>query len=234
MFLSKFINELSQLEDEEMKNATIDYEKFRPFSKVFDKNDIIKKYDYKLEQYPIFNKKNDKINAGINNDWRTKYYYYLFNTTSGHEIKDVCHNFLESLEFTLNYYYNQDYHKTWYYRYQYSPTILDLSNYLQSLNYTIINQEKLKYNDNFRINIEYNDLYPNIKITTELQLLMILPPSSIHLIDEKYHKLMVNIDSGVLHYYPIEFGISSYLKKWLWLCKPKLPDIDIELLNSKL
>tara|TARA_Y100001970_G_scaffold265704_1_gene353601 strand:+ start:1350 stop:3014 length:1665 start_codon:yes stop_codon:yes gene_type:complete len=234
MFLSKFINELSHIEDEEMKNATIEYDNFRPFSKAFDKNDIIKKYDYKLEQYPILNKKNDKIKAGINNDWRSKYYYYLFDTTSGHEIKDVCHNFLESLEFTLDYYYHQDYHKTWYYRYQYSPTILDLSNYLQSLNYTIITEEEQKYNNDFRINIEYNDLYPDIKISTELQLLMILPPSSIHLIEKKYHKLMKDINSGVLHYYPIDFGISTYLKKWLWLCKPKLPDIDIVLLYSKI
>lgn len=233
MFLSKFITELSQIEDMEMKNATIQYENFRPFSKVFDKNDIIKKYDYKLEQFPILNK-NDKIKAGINNNWRSKYYYYLFDTTSGDEIKDVCHNFLESLEFTLDYYYHQDYHKTWYYRYQYSPTILDLSNYLQSLNYTIINQEEQKYNNNFRINIEYNNLYPDINITTELQLLMILPPSSINLIDNKYHKLMKDINSGVLHYYPVDFDISCYLKKWLWLCKPKLPDIDIELLKSKM
>ena len=28
--------------------------------------------------------------------------------------------------------------------------------------------------------------------------------------------------------------ISTYLKKWLWLCKPKLPDIDIVLLYSKI
>jgi len=234
MFLSKFINELSQIEDEEMKNATIEYDKFRPFNKTFDKKDIIKQYDYKLEQYPILNKKNDKIKAGIKNDWRSKYYYYLFDTTSGNEIKDVCHNFLESLEFTLDYYYHQDYHKTWYYRYQYSPTILDLSNYLESLNYTIVSGEKQKYNDNFKINIEYNNLYPDIKISTELQLLMILPPSSIHLIDNKYHKLLKDINCGVLHYYPKDFGISTYLKKWLWLCKPKLPDIDIVLLYSKL
>lgn len=232
MFLSKFINELSTIEDEEMKKATIEYDKFRPFNKTFDKKDIIKQYDYKLEQYPVLNKKKDKILSGINNDWRSKYYYYLFDTTSGEEIKDVCHNFLESLEFTLDYYYHQKYHKTWYYRYKYSPTILDLSNYLQSLNYTSKNEQK--YNNNFRINIDNNSLYPDIKISTELQLLMILPPSSFHLIDEKYHKLMSDINYGVLHYYPIDFSISTYLKKWLWLCKPNLPDIDIELLNSKI
>ena len=100
-------------------------------------------------------------------------------------------------------------------------------------NYTIINEDEQKYNNNFRINIEYNDLYPDIKISTELQLLMILPPSSNYLIEKKYHKLMTDINNEVLHYYPIDFAISTYLKKWLWLCKPKLPDIDIVLLHSK-
>ena len=64
---------------------------------------------------------------------------------------------------------------------------------------------------------------------------MILPPSSIHLIkNEKHKKFMTDINEGILHYYPINFSISTYLKVWLWLCKPKLPDIDINLLNSKI
>ena len=243
MFLSKLINELSQIEDEYFGESTKRHEKQRPFFKkqqLEDNNpdnminNIIKKYNDKLEQYPILNKKEDKIKAGIDSNWRSKYYYYLFDTTSGDEIKDICHNYLESLEFTLDYYFHQNYHKTWYYRYQYSPTMLDLSNYLQSLNYTILNEDQQKYNDDFRIKIEYNDLYPNIEINTTLQLLMILPPSSIHLIEPQYQKLMKDINYGVLHYYPINFDISIYLKKWLWLCKPKLPDIDIILLNSKL
>ena len=45
---------------------------------------------------------------------------------------------------------------------------------------------------------------------------------------------MTDINEGILHYYPINFSISTYLKVWLWLCKPKLPDIDINLLNSKI
>ena len=45
---------------------------------------------------------------------------------------------------------------------------------------------------------------------------------------------MTNINKGVLHYYPHNFNVDTYLKKWLWLCNPKLPDIDTKLLNSKL
>jgi 5'-3' exonuclease len=44
---------------------------------------------------------------------------------------------------------------------------------------------------------------------------------------------MINNDTGVQHYYPKDFKISTYLKRWLWLCKPMLPDIDLELLYKK-
>ena len=233
MFLSKFINELSTIEDNEMTKATIEYEKIRPFFKKFKKEEVIKKYEHELELYPVLNKKIDKIQGGIEKNWRANYYYYIFDTTYGDEIRDICHNYLESLEFTLDYYYHQTYHKTWYYRYRYSPTILDLSNYIQSLNFNILNEEMRKYNDNFKININNDKLYPNINISRELQLLMILPPSSSHLIEDKYKKLMSNNEHGVLHYYPKDFKITTYLKKWLWLCKPMLPDIDLEFLYEK-
>ena len=233
MFLSKFINELSTIEDNEMTKATIEYEKIRPFFKKFKKEEGIKKYEHELELYPVLNKKIDKIQGGIEKNWRANYYYYIFDTTYGDEIRDICHNYLESLEFTLDYYYHQTYHKTWYYRYRYSPTILDLSNYIQSLNFNILNEEMRKYNDNFKININNDKLYPNINISRELQLLMILPPSSSHLIEDKYKKLMSNNEHGVLHYYPKDFKITTYLKKWLWLCKPMLPDIDLEFLYEK-
>ena len=246
-FLSNLFQELSKIENEKMEECTNEFYNKRPFHKSFKDDEIIKKHDFTLELYPILNRIDDKIKAGIDNNWRQKYYYYQFNTINGNDIKDINHNFLESLEFTLDYYYHQKYHPTWYYRYTYSPTILDLSNYLQSLNINpdinsnlnIENEENNENNENkikpFKIDINFNELYPNIKISIPLQLLMILPPSSIDLIENtEQKKLMTDINKGVLHYYPIDFGISTYLKNWLWLCQPKLPDIDINLLNSKL
>ena len=106
-------------------------------------------------------------------------------------------------------------------------------NYLLSLNVKYFKEDN-QY-DNYKIDIGFNNSYPDIDISIPLQLLMILPPSSIHLIkNEKHKKLMTDINEGVLHYYPINFNISTYLKNWLWLCKPKLPNIDINLLMSKI
>lgn len=233
-FLTKLIYELSLIEVDKMSEITNEHHNYKPFVKINNDDSIIKKLEMKLESYPSINKPKDKIQAGIDDNWRAKYYYYLFDTTDGDEIRDICHNYIESLEFTLEYYFEHRYHKTWYYRYQYSPTILDLFNYLQSLNYMIEEEDLYIYNKEFKIDINNEELYPDIKITNDLQLLMILPPDSKNLIKNKYHKLMEKNNSGVYHYYPKDFIISCYLKKWLWLCKPKLPDIDIKFLHSKI
>ena len=254
-FLSSLFNYLSKIENKELFECSEQYYNKTPYHKRYESK--IEFYNNSLELYPIINKTPNLIKLG-KEGWHSRYYYYLFNTTDGKEIKNICLNYLESLEFTLDYYYHQKYHQTWYYRYNYSPTILDISNYLLSLSLspsiTSINgnldniplspldtnvQQDTNNNDNeikhFKINIEYNEMYPDIDITIPLQLLMILPPSSINLIDNKKHKeLMTNIDSGVLHYYPNNFHIDTYLKKWLWLCNPKLPDIDISFLKSKI
>ena len=87
----------------------------------------------------------------------------MFDTTDGDEIRDICHNYIESLEFTLEYYFEHKYHKTWYYRYQYSPTILDLFNYLQSLNYMIEEEDIYTYNKEFKIDINNEELLSRYK-----------------------------------------------------------------------
>tara|TARA_Y100000389_G_scaffold89318_1_gene85791 strand:- start:3092 stop:4855 length:1764 start_codon:yes stop_codon:yes gene_type:complete len=252
-FISSLFNYLSKIEDKELFECSEQYYNKRPYIKKC--NSKIEYYKNALELFPLNNKEPNLIKLGTEG-WHTRYYYHLFNTTDGKDIKNISLNYLESLEFTLDYYFHQKYHSTWYYRYSYSPTILDISNYLLSLslspsisgksdnietiplspldkNYSeTVNETEIKH---FKINIDYSDLYPDINITIPLQLLMILPPSSLHLIENKNHKeLMTNINKGVLHYYPHNFNVDTYLKKWLWLCDPKLPDIDIELLNSKL
>ena len=181
-FLTKLIYELSLIEVDKMSEITNEHHNYKPFVKINNDDSIIKKLEMKLESYPSINKPKDKIQAGIDDNWRAKYYYYLFDTTDGDEIRDICHNYIESLEFTLEYYFEHKYHKTWYYRYQYSPTILDLFNYLQSLNYMIEEEDIYTYNKEFKIDINNEELYPDIKITNDLQLLMILPPDSKNLI----------------------------------------------------
>ena len=225
-FLTELFHELSKIETDKLIDMSNNHFNKRPFIKKFDNQ--LDYFKNMLELYPQLNKNEDLIKVGHKN-WKNNYYYYKFNTLSTKDIRDISLNYLETLEFTLDYYFHQEYHPTFYYRFNNSPLILDVYNYLLSLKI-----DNIEDTSQIKIDIPYNELYPNIKISIPLQLLMILPPSSIDLINKKYHKFMTDINQGVLHYYPDDFKVDTYLKDYLWLCNPILPDIDINLLNSKL
>lgn len=226
-FLIELFHRLSKIETEKLIYITNKYYKKRPFIKKFNNQlDYLKNM---LEMYPQLNKGNDVIEVGSSN-WQKNYYHYKFNTIDTKDIRDISLNYLETLQFTLEYYFHQTYHPTFYYRYNNSPLLIDVYNYLLSLKLDNSNE-----GENIKINIPFNELYPDIKITIPLQLLMILPPSSFDLLEKQEHyKLMTDINQGVLHYYPTDFKVDTHLKDYLWLCNPILPDIDIKLLSSKL
>ena len=225
-FLIELIHRLSIMEDDKMTEKSNKWYNKKVYLKQFDNQvDYLKNA---LESYPQINKGDDVIKIG-SKDWKKNYYYYQFNTLDGKDIRDISLNYLETLQFTLDYYFHQFYHPTFYYRYNNSPLLIDIYNYLLSLKYDLKGEEKIK------IDIPYNDVYPDVDIDIPLQLLIIFPTSSINLIENKeHHKLMTDINNGVLHYYPVDFQIDTYLKDFLWLCDPILPDIDIKLLKSKI
>ena len=226
-FLIELFHRLSKIETEKLIYITNKYYKKRPFIKKFNNQlDYLKNM---LEMYPQLNKGNDVIEVGSSN-WQKNYYHYKFNTIDTKDIRDISLNYLETLQFTLEYYFHQTYHPTFYYRYNNSPLLIDVYNYLLSLKLDNSNE-----GENIKITIPFNEIYPDIKITIPLQLLMILPPSSFDLLEKQEHyKLMTDINQGVLHYYPTDFKVDTHLKDYLWLCNPILPDIDIKLLSSKL
>lgn len=255
-FLSILFNNLSKIENNELQELSNKY-MYHYTKKKYQENEINEKYFDNLisEKYLFRSGINilNKIKLGTKG-WHSRYYYNLFNTNDGKDIKNISLNYLESLQFTLDYYYHQKYHKTWFYRFDYSPTILDISNYLMSLSLSPmltsiqgdindiplspldsesqeINEEEIKRKF-FKIDLEYNDYYPNIDCNILLQLLMILPSSCSDLIPKEYRNIMLDINSGFKHYYPEISDINTYMCKYLWLCTPKLPEIDIYKLNK--
>ncbi len=59
-------------------------------------------------------------------NWRMRYYSALFDKAN---IKDVCKNYYEGLEWVYKYYTNQCYDWRWKYKYNYPPLLLDLAMY---------------------------------------------------------------------------------------------------------
>ena len=58
------------------------------------------------------------------------------------------------------------------------------------------------------------------------QLLIVLPPESRKLLPESYAKLMVDVDSPIIEYYPISVKLDSLYKWKYYQCEPILPYMD--------
>lgn len=207
IFLCSFIEELSIYEDSEYaKNHSKFYDRF-----------IKKTKDNLIEFYPIFNKPNDTIQP-YEKGWRERYYSALFENTNKNEI---CKQYLIGLQWVVDYYLNKNCCTNWCYPYDFSPTILDLSNYIIA-NSTVINDV---FEDYFS---KHKGLLINTYFSPDIQLLYILPKSSSHLLKNEHKAAMYDIDKELIHYYPISFKIQTYLANYLHECIPKLPFINIQ------
>jgi 5'-3' exoribonuclease 1 len=187
------------------------------------KRSPLERLAFEIDNYPTLNKF-PRIIKPEKPGWRLRYYHALFNeTTEIQEINEICENYLEAIQWTMDYYFNRKVEQHWYYKYNYSPTILDLCNFL------LINFKDTK--SYIYSSIAKN--YPVVEYDTDLQLLMCLPPSSSQLLKPQLRRIMFDVPLGCLHMYPEVFGITGYLKNYLWEAYPVLPPVDMEKLNAR-
>jgi 5'-3' exonuclease len=208
--LCDILQQLAKTENQDICEETQKYLKKGTYSNYQGKNT-------NSDFYGIKNKDSvaDKIYANISN-WRYVYYKQLFyaNTTiDSSVISMACESFMIGIYWTYAYYKKHDYDNTWYYPYAYPPTLKDIANY------AIGNNEPLMT----KSSIELNSI---------IQLLIVLPIESKHLLEKKYQKMMESSTSGIYHLYPKQYKIHTFLKTHLWECAPILPMINIKYLRN--
>jgi 5'-3' exonuclease len=214
-FLIMLFENIAIKEESFMKDITKQFYE----NKSINRQNIINKLDKftnDLDNYPSINKFPFVINPIEDTTWKSNYYYHLFGCQSNHLIKNICKNYLEGLLWTCNYYFNGIFDKFWYFQFNYAPCVSDLYKYIKSLTvseFETINK-KIRTNNNSYIN-------------ANIQLLMVLPPYSKKLLPENLQKIMNELEYGCVHYYPLKFCLTSYLKSYLWECHPVIPNVDI-------
>lgn len=156
--------------------------------------------------------------------WRQLYYKALFHTNiliDSTVINNACKSYIDGIFWTYNYYKRRVTDYMWYYPYGYPPTAKDIANYTLSIT---------AREDSFAKADVPADL------TTDLQMLIVLPIESISLFKEEYKSYLTDISKGLHHLYPKHYKIHTYLKTHLWECIPELPIINvlyiIELLKN--
>ena len=136
---------------------------------------------------------------GESEDWRTRYYDKCLGIYEQDDIDNVCHNFLEGIVWTFNYYYKDCISWQWSYLYGYAPSLSDLALYLNKLG------------DINKLSIPKSR--PNKPCQ---QLLLVLPPASYKLLPKSYQFLTTIDDFPLIEYFPKEYELETCYKRYFW------------------
>lgn len=124
------------------------------------------------------------------------------------DVSKVVHSYLDGMHWVLNYYKTRMPDWMWFFPYLYGPFLSDFSKVLE--NYTPTS---------FQI---------NRPVAPFLQLMVVLPSSSSHLVPDGLSHLMSRKESPLISYYPHDFEIDLAGKKKDWEGIVQLPPISIE------
>ena len=139
--------------------------------------------------------------------WQSRYYQSLFDMEPDEErIKDVCLNYLEGLEWTLQYYTSGCPDWRWTYKYDYPPLLEDLARYVPSLSTRLVTRKT------------------KAPVHSLVQLAYVLPATSLDLLPE-YLKHMLLLSHS--EWYEPEGPMLTAFCKYIWEAHPRLPPIDL-------
>lgn len=133
------------------------------------------------------------------------YYHLLFGTL---DVNGILTEYLKSLIWTLNYYLDRCLDFNYYYPYNYAPLVAD---FLASLKSSSLTSNQIEFESSSPVEPYH-------------QLMIILPPSSFHLLPEIFHEFPLLQEFR--EYFPETFELQYYGHRFTWECPPKIPILD--------
>jgi 5'-3' exonuclease len=218
-FLNILLANLSQSEDTRIKKNINSYFDTPYFEKPYSSQ--LEKFVNDLNFMPIIKRKK-VIDPDNDMFWKATYYKTLLNLSYSNikEVDEICKNYIDGLNWNVNYYFNIKSSNKWYYKYTTAPFLSDISKFIIK-------------NENYESQYLQQHLQQqDIEIIDKEQLLLVLPHKSLNLIPKYQKQKIDNIEYGYSHLYPISFQVCTFLKTQLWECIPVLPNIDIEKVKS--
>ena len=156
---------------------------------------------------PIKNRSIEKLINPMEAGWRIRYYKYLFDHNVTEKfIKKVCTNYLEGLEWTMNYYTSYCKDWRWCYRYNYPPLLKDLISHIPHWETEMIKP------------------YKNKAVTPYVQLSYVLPRQSLHLLPKEIYEKLIKYYEN---WYPTDAPIHWSFCKYFWESHVELPTIEL-------
>ena len=263
--LKELLKELSKDEDNIIFKMNEEYLKKKPFENR-DANGV--NIQDPVHCYAIQQKNKDPLAQYLYTSnyaaWRIYYYKHLFHCRL-HDmitVNNACEQFIKGIYWVYYYYKRLPKDPKWVYPFNYSPTVLDLSNYIQGTidEWCIYQSQEINTSNTapassaataaissitaksnpYVTRSPYAAINKNIKniktkdgfVSSVVQLLSILPPESVELLPKSYQKYMLDPKYGCMHMFPRSYPVQTYLKTYLWECTPVLPALDVNLLEK--
>lgn len=216
-----------------IQNNKISWKIFREFINILMKYEelwIIDEYDSLIKkEYRFIKASNDEemknkiMNIPCNNrsiehfinphenGWKNRYYDKCFNVEyQENRIKQICHNFLEAIEWTYSYYTNRCKCWEWKYNYNYAPLLSDIYKYIPYFDTDFINNGS------------------QIPLLPHIQLAYVLPYDSLNFVQHPKIDMLKSYLKSIHSSYEIEWTFCKYL----WEAHVHMPDIKIKTLQS--
>jgi 5'-3' exonuclease len=170
--------------------------------------------------------------------WRPRYHFHVLSltpSTTTSPLDALCGCYLRGLLWSFRYNHQDCLDRSWYFPYRAAPTATDLYNHMSYHYQTLLTSKALERSMRLNGQREQDALraamqqLPGLLEDTErrLQLLMVLPPQSAHLLDACAQRLMHDVALGTCYMYPASFAFQKYMKYRTWECHPLLPCVDV-------
>ena len=172
----------------------------------------------KLMHIPVKQREKEHYIDPTNDYWKERYYEVLFGERRSNEmLKKICLNYLEGLEWTLNYYNQNCIHWKWKYKYNYPPLLCDLLKYIPSWDCEMFDDEKME------------ELGENCELNPVAQLAYVLPHTSLNLLPSNVADYVVK-NKICRENYNIEWSFCRYF----WESHVVFDGIDYDQYNENI
>lgn len=213
--VNKIINELAKKEHELL---TIEYDTRKKLGKRKFPTHTDKDIDEYFQNVPIIFRPDELYISPNESQWENRYYKTLIGgDVNETNIKNICTNYLEGLEWVFKYYSRGCPHWKWKYCFHYPPLLKDLCKYVPHFDTTFIHSKTTNSNKPFTPFID------------SVQLSYVLPFNNLDLLPTKINNFLT---SNYKHLYDDRIQFQWAFCRYFWEAHPLLPEISLELLEQ--
>ena len=206
--LRKLVQLLSENEHDYIKEEYVKRRKLRPRRYPDDEDNTLAR----IMDVPIKDRTCEEYINPFETGWRHRYYKELFGIDIDNErCKEICRNYLEGLEWTINYYTNGCKDWRWTYKYEYPPLLSDLLRHIPSFDTEMLARQ------------------PKNPVKELVQLSYVIPRPYLDLLPSPVHKkLLQKCD----HLYRTDCRMVWAYCRYLWEAHAILPHLEISKLEE--